>query len=193
MHSGADPVTAAIKQGTWDSIQKINAKLKRVIRYLAYSRITPGGRLDPTDQRAVRLIESRQRLLEREWYARFGNDVQRERARIELQVDRDRGDLIHLAGRNHGVGRLDCRACDVEVEPAAGELGVGRLVSKARLCGYCHKGILHVYSVAEDLGPSPSTGEGALMPLRGDLPGKNVIIRTFHECDGCRKWTQEVE
>jgi hypothetical protein len=140
------------------SVDAITAKLKRCIEPLK-QHVTPEGRLDDGDQYAMRVLESRIRLLERMWAFLHGDPKQVERANIELVVHkRDDGTLIQLGEKKHGVGRLDCRACDneeIEIN------GVKVQQSASKLCTICQAGIMHCYTQRIDgFEPTPSLTEG---------------------------------
>ena len=110
--------------------------------------ITPEGRLDDADQHAVRILSSRIRLLNRLWIASYGDQHDRLRARVELSIkNRDRGDIIQIGEKNHSVGRLDCRACDLEEVRVN---GVTVRVSAAKQCTRCQNGIMHCYTRREN-------------------------------------------
>jgi len=174
--------------------KSVQEKLTRVIKYLAITKINREGRLNPDDQLAVRILESRQREIERLWLAEFApeDDPRRITAVQELAlINRDTGKLIQLGEKNHGVGRLDCRACDKQDT----DQGPQRL---ARVCTICSNGIQHVYTQKIQTTETPRTGSerGRVVVILGEglkieprEPKRQETcfykpVRTYH-CDYC--------
>lgn len=165
------------------TIDAICGKLQRAVE--ALQRHEVGGRLVEADQHAVRILESRQRLLERLFLFVHGLDAEKDIAKVELMVRRnDDGSLIQLGEKKHGVGRLECRACD-RAEDGSRE---------AKLCPTCRSGIQHVFTTRIDgadgveieggnLPPVPVL-QNALRSRQGLGTGDFLVVRV-RECDNC--------
>ena len=124
-------------------------KLARAIIHITNTRVDPDtGRLGLSDQLAVRKIQSCMRRLDREWMSRWGDPISQMRADVELQCDNDHGEIKTIGEKTHGVGRLDCRACEVTFELVPGET-IPRRLPLSKKCLYCKKGIVHVYHPKE--------------------------------------------
>ena len=121
----------------------VSKKLGRVIKYIAEN----GGRpLRPEQQHAIRILESRKRMWRREFLARYGVGQAHARAVIELQKikSQDNGDLLEFNGSKHGVGRLDCTACDFAYTDYG---GFPMQESMAQVCPKCSSGVFHVKTI----------------------------------------------
>lgn len=122
-------------------------------------------------QYAVRILQSRQRLIDREFLAAFGpDDPMTQAAKLELSVSKlDDGTLFKVGTYQHQQGRLFCKACDTDDD------GNGNPILLARLCPSCHKGIQHVYT---------SLKEADSDEVGGNDPNSATFVRVF-VCDAC--------
>ena len=172
------------------SVDAIILKLNRCIEKGPKTHITPEGRLDDADQYAVRILSSRIRLLNRLWIASYGDQHERMRARTELSIkNRDAGDIMKIGEKNHSIGRLDCRACDLE-EVAVN--GVTIRQSAARLCTRCNQAIQHVFTKRSDTLKSDNLGvsdvdevQRALETRYPQLKGSRFPVVQCFSCELC--------
>lgn len=164
------------KQAARTTVDTLVVKLESAIQHL--SKHVVDGRLSEGDQYAVRVLRSRQRLLQRLFLFLHGTPAEKEIAKIELYVKSgDRGELVQMGEKNHGPGRLDCRACDRGEDNAI----------LAKLCFYCQMGIMHVYTVRR---PTPVVGPGSGVlnapATRYEAPNEGLYVVQVFECDNCR-------
>jgi hypothetical protein len=147
-------------------------KIDRVIKHIASCRP-----FTESDQRAVRLLNSRKRLYWRLHDLRYGSDEQQARAKIELNLaHQDDGETTELQGRRHVIGWLSCRACETDQKD-----GQPFPVSIARLCKKCKAGVQHACPVGVDTPAVPlknprtvmwtSQGLIEVTPNPQDMPG----------------------
>ena len=156
------------------------------------------GRLDADHQYAVRVLASRHRELHRCVLVRSRpeSDLDRKRADIELHLlRRDHGEVFRWFYGNHGIGRLDCPACDSDYTD--GPLGIQKKVSLTRLCIICGQGVQHCRVVDSqqdalqalrafwDAVGVAGTEEVATEALQADVGG------TLYCCDACYGWQFE--
>lgn len=138
------------------------------------------GKMAPEDQWALRILQSRERLLKRIFLANWGHGEEQRRAEIELHLQRrDNGDVLRWTGKIHGVGRFGCRAC--ESVPVRGDEGIFMQVPLGRLCRACNGGIQHCMDWA--------IGDGAVSEAFSDVGGVTVvpgpeIAQESNESDG---------
>src|ERR1017187_1132029 len=118
------------------------------------------GRLSPADQHAVRILRSRIRLINRLYDVQYGEEPRKSNAQIELSLKRqDDGSIVTLFDKNHGVGRLDCKAC-------ACDYSNGFPKSLAKLCTSCKYGVMHACAVlSSDPNLAPPTPNLVATPL----------------------------
>lgn len=177
------------------SVDSITGKLTRCIAALKVH-VTGEGRLDDADQHAVRILESRIRFLERLFRYLYGTPGEKVIAEIELSlVKRDDGTLVQLGEKNHGQGRMDCRACDREEIVVNGQ---AMQRTATRLCENCQAGIQHTY--VDRMDPNTSLiehGVGVSIPegvvnapdsRYGHREGENppiFAIVQHRKCDNC--------
>jgi hypothetical protein len=168
------------------TIGVIQRLLDRIVAYLAETHVTPEGCLSPADQWAVRILESRKRLYDRIYQSQFGEDRARAVALCELSLARpDNGDLMDWAGRRHGVGRLDCRACLVDYVNGDGPVPIRRTLTA--VCPHCKGGVLHVASYEIPVGNVVITvrgGETSPVARQGGLEGILGPVKLY-KCDNC--------
>ena len=161
------------------AVTQVQKKLDRIKSYIIESR---KGNITPADQRAIRLLASRHRLLQRLYDRAYGPEEAKVRAKQELNLEtQDRGDLLTLAGRQHAIGRLDCRACDCNYDSAFPK-------PLARVCSVCGKGVMHAYTVVEEKGGTPTTTNPQVIDSRGsqgDLKGYPVVYQSRYFCEFC--------
>jgi len=156
------------------------------------------GKLDRDIQHAVRLIASRERLINRIYHARYGAGEMARIAKLELRLtNEDRGDIFRWEFKSHTVGWFGCRACDYEYQSFGGLPVQMRL---NRLCVHCQDGIQHVTTVE-----GAKAAKEGLMALTG-LPcvyiGEEIAQRAsqrdpggfyrVYVCDKCG-WADAVE
>lgn len=171
-----------------EAVQLIQDKLNRAIIAIHRAYGSDGQPLDPALQRAVRILRSRQRLLDRLWQAEYGVPELAARARLELSLSKqDTGELLKFGEKQHSVGRLDCRSCDSETNP---DNAFG-LRSLASVCNECKGGVLHVIAVLEAVNPEvPSlttiVGEviDPTLVLSRTSPIPSRLVRVYL-CDNC--------
>jgi hypothetical protein len=156
----------------------IKTKIDRVILRLAETRTVP---LIPADQLAVRILRSRQRLIDREWLAVFGNGKAKEDAVVELALKRtDDGTLFNFGERHHSQGRLSCKACATDVtetNPLPSPL--------ARLCPHCKSGVQHCYDMQDITPPDVTVNvmSGDIVTMVPDpVPVTEIVVYTRHYC-----------
>lgn len=121
--------------------EKIDVEIAKTFRENTKKKLS-GAALIQAYQHAIRILQSRQRLIDREFLATYGPDDQMTAiAKLELSLIRqDDGTLFKLGTYQHQQGRLFCKACDTDDD------GKGNPILLARLCPACHKGIQHVYT-----------------------------------------------
>lgn len=166
------------------SIETISSKLTHAVEQLK-KHVQADGKLDPYDQHAVRILHSRQRVLQAIWDFLYSSGQEQERARISLTVlaHSDDGTLKQIGEKLHSLSRWDCRACDL-VENAAGERVVG-----TKLCPHCQKGLMHLYTAKKEEGgyvPPPTPPANALRTRHEPVDGEVIVTLTqVFECDHC--------
>lgn len=165
-------------------IERVGGQLLHAIEHLT-THVQLDGRLAPDDQHAVRIIQSRIRLLYRLYNLKHGNPQDKHAAQIEMRVAKqDNGTLVSLGEKQHAQGRLDCRACDTEEKVE----GSGVLTPACTLCPVCQQGIQHVYTVQGQLGTvnsSKNEPDTRYAGLDGTLNRTGDVVKT-KECDNCR-------
>ena len=184
------------------SIYLIENKLARVRKYIIET-YQVNGRLEPEEQYAVRVVDSRIRALHRSFLiqTRPKGDRDREMAEAEEHMARpDNGDLFRWRMSNHDFGRLGCNGCEYDYEQGNG-LGMPRKVVLARVCPVCSRGVMHsqgVESATEALegllsfqrvvgvGKGPeSSPRGAQLVPEGGFKGSGAV---FFACEACGYW-----
>lgn len=172
----------------------VKQKLTRSIKALA-KHYAVDGRLPPDIQYAVRILESRQRLWDRIYLKQYGPPALRAMAEQELNLNRDNGELIALGNKKHGVGRLNCRACDYDYDNS-GPFPVA--IPQSTVCPTCQKGVKHVFTMSKPPDPyqTPTQVETiesgtSQTPLRELYNGsKSVLWVKVCHCDWCHEETE---
>ena len=165
--------------GIRNANQVVKDYLARVISSVVKMHIVD-GRLPDYAQHAVRILESRQRELDRIINAKYGSGDIQLYAKAELSlVKPDMGDLIVMGGRRHSVGRLDCRACLFEYSDVVIS-AIQQVVYLSRVCTACSQGVQHVLMVPEKELPMP----GLPMPESEPDKAEDLIVEAYW-CDVC--------
>jgi hypothetical protein len=128
------------------------------------------SQLPPEEQWAIRILKSRQRLINRIFDSKWGGPQAREKAIVELSLSsKDDGSLLLIEGRSHSKGRLDCTACDSDYSGTFP-------VSLAKLCPSCRKGICHAWEEQ----PLSQVSE-----VEGMQAGVSQLGKKWYSCDWC--------
>jgi len=171
----------------YEAGEKIRAVLERAIQSISkYSdHARERGRLSPDEQHAVRVLRSRQRLIDRQWLAVYGKDPARTIASLELSfLKPDDGTIFKFGEKMHAQGRLSCKAC------ATWSDGVSPIpVPACKVCQYCKRGVEHAINIQEitasdDQGIHLAGDTTTTMPEAGQPGVKVRFIRHFF-CDNC--------
>lgn len=126
------------------SVAVIHSKLDRIRTYIIKTYIV-NGKLDAEHQHAVRVIDSRSRLLKRLLLLRIRPETSDEykAAAVEMKMARqDSGDIFLWVLKNHAYGRLGCSGCEYDYKQVPGiAFPVKVILSKE--CPQCQKGVMH--------------------------------------------------
>ena len=172
------------------AVEIIKTKLQHVVN--AIMKPDPDtGRVPQDRQRAIRIVESRQRMVEREWLRCYGSEQQREDSTAELLLGTDDGTLVFIGEKKHSRGRLNCRACSLKLEN-------GLMTRTSHICPVCRKGVVHSYvvqhSVEETASPviEPQAGpppQATMLPWDNPVsmfsPADLRVYMRFFECEHC--------
>lgn len=156
------------------------------------------GKLDADNQYAVRIIASRERLINRIYQARYGDGEMARLAKLELRLpNEDRGDVFRWESKVHSVGWFGCRACDYEYQPMG---GLQMRTGLNRLCVHCQDGVQHTTTV--EGAKAVQEGLQAIEGLSCTYIGEEIAQRAscgdiggvyrVYVCDKCG-WADAVE
>ena len=155
------------------SVAAITAKLKRIATHISC--------LDSAaKQHATRIINSRSRLLTRILVFLYSepDSPLKAKAKLELDLNLDNGDILRLGSRYHTIGVLTCGACAMGTSDS---LAPQRLI---RLCKSCHKGLQHS-SV------QVTSKDGELISTGSIVVPEDVVCTVLYLCDYCHKKDEE--
>lgn len=153
-------------------IDRVIARIKAQITLLrTQSRLHVSQTEIVNYQFAIRVLESRQRMIDREFLIMYGgDDHMTAAAKLELSLAKpDNGTLFKMRTYNHQQGRLFCSSCDTETDDK------GDIKIIARLCPSCKKGIQHVITSLAEF-------DSASMGIESATQSTSVRVFT---CDNC--------
>jgi hypothetical protein len=153
-------------------VLEIQNKLRRIIKTLDST--------SSSHQHAVRIINSRIRLLDRLYASLYLDGTAKHLADVELSLDSDNGDLLDFGGRRHTIGLLTCKACATGI--ASDSPFPKRLI---RLCGICHKGACHSTVQVTTKDGKPISSGSTLVP-------EDTVATVLYQCEKCGNQTTEV-
>jgi hypothetical protein len=185
------------------SVTLVTQKLDRVKHYLV-DRYSVNGRLEPADQHALRVIESRKRELQRILLikTRPAGDTERQKAEAELRMKRrDNGEIFRWRLTSHGYGQLGCHGCEyiykntmVGTHGMQIALPVPVKVVINRVCPECGQGVMHsqvVESAQEALGGVEAFWRVCEIATEaGTRPGSTELEESaiLMVCEACGRW-----
>ena len=187
-----EPPKSDVMESEADKVRSIlSLKLENAI-FKGVQTHEVSGRLSPADQHAVRILRSRIRLINRLYDSQYGEEPKKSNAQIELSLKKqDDGSIVNYFAKNHGVGRLDCKACACNYDG-------GFPKSLSKLCTACKSGIMHACAVLSSdpnmaipsqpvvaptlTPPEPAKGEG-----NGERTGgfEGEYWYTYLVCENC--------
>jgi hypothetical protein len=167
------------QQGNFEkrALYSLVAYLERAKQHVIWEKHHTGEDL----RYAVRLLSSRQRLLQRQFIATHGEEFrEREIALLELAFNTDDGTLLQLGGWKHGRGRYLCGACHAE----RAESETKRFI---RICPHCQEGFQHVNQLLWDPEKNSAVGYTGLTQEKAQELQDNNYFCLAYKCENCQK------
>ena len=173
----------------WADVEKRQLVIDGEIR--EYIEKTGGmhGSKTPAQQLHIRQLNAQKRMVHREFTANYVGGPTGDRAKAELAFIRpDTGELLELGTRKHGVGRLDCPACQTTVGTGKDAL-LPISVPMTSICANCNRGVQHTYQAAIPVsavsGAGVPMGKALLTSPGPNLEGVTTRFELRSQCDNC--------